>query len=47
MEFYSPLESDDCQADHSKAEKTLGRKPKTSFRDTLMIKVKNDIDLIG
>jgi GDPmannose 4,6-dehydratase len=46
-EPYRPLESDDYQADHSNAEKTLGRKPKTSFRDTLKIKVKNDIDLMG
>ena len=46
-EFYRPLESDNYQADYSKAMKKLKWKPKTKFGDLVRIMVKNDIKLLG
>lgn len=42
-EFYRSLEPDNYRADYSKAQKTLGWSPKTSFMDLVKIIVKNDI----
>ncbi|MDS0256821.1 GDP-mannose 4,6-dehydratase [Thermoplasmatales archaeon AK] len=43
-EFYRPLESDNYRADYSKAQRILGWRPKTSFRDLVRIMVKHDIE---
>ncbi len=46
-EFYRPLESDNYQADYSKARKKLKWEPKTKFKDLVQIMIKNDIKLMG
>jgi GDP-D-mannose dehydratase len=47
MEFYSQLESDNYQSDHSKAEKTLGRKQKPRFCDLVRIMVKHNTEMFS
>lgn len=42
-QFFRPLESDNYVADFSKAEKELGWKPKTRFKELIKIMVENDI----
>jgi len=44
-DFYRPLESDNYQADYSKAKRKLKWEPKTKFLDLVRIMVKNDIRL--
>ena len=46
-EFYRPLESDNYQADYSKAKKVLNWVPKTKFKDLVRIMVRNDVKLMG
>ena len=42
--YYRPTEVHSLRGDFSKAEKLLGWKPKTKFKDLVKLMMKNDID---
>jgi len=45
--FYRPLEVDELLGNHSKAEKILNWKPKTSFKELVKMMVKHDLKLLS
>ena len=43
--YYRPTEVDDLRGDYSKAQRVLGWKPKTSFKELIQLMVKSDLEL--
>jgi GDPmannose 4,6-dehydratase len=43
--YYRPTEVDDLRGDFSKAQRVLGWKPKTSFKELIQLMVKSDLEL--
>ncbi|MEM3631420.1 MAG: GDP-mannose 4,6-dehydratase [Conexivisphaerales archaeon] len=46
-QFFRPLESENYLADYSKAQKQLGWKPETAFKDLIKIMVERDIKYLS